>query len=190
MPPKVAFPCPTCGKNVTKKTGKVRCCYCEHWSHAKCVDVSSEHLKFLEMPGNSWTCKTCRAVSKKVREEVQQLHLKVKDMREDIDENKEEISNQDRRLSHTEKKIFDCFSVESNNDVVFDELCEHEARKKNLVIHQIAEPSESLDRGGQRKEHDIQKVIDIFDYLWVPVRKEGIKFIIRAGENPDQSYYP
>ena len=62
--------------------------------------------------------------------------------------------------------------------------------KKNLIIHQIAEPSESLDRGGQRKEHDIQKVLDIFDYLWVPVRKEGIKFIIRAGENPDQSYYP
>ena len=84
------------------------------------MDVSGEHLKFLEMPGNSWTCKTCRAVSKKVREEVQQLHLKVKDMREDIDENKKEISNQGRRLS----------SVESNNDVIFDELREREAWKK------------------------------------------------------------
>ena len=182
MPPKVAFPCPTCGKNVTKKTGGVRCCYCEHWSHAKCVDVSSEHLKFLEMPGNSWTCKTCRAVSKKVREEVQQLHLKVKDMREDIDVNKEEISNQDRRLSRAEKKIDDFCSVESNNDVVFDELREREARKNNLVIHQIPEPSESLDKGGQRKEHDTQKVLDIFGFLQVPVRKEGIKFIYRAGE--------
>ena len=107
-------------KKCYQKTGGVRCCYCEHWSHAKCVDVSGEHLKFLEMPGNSWTCKTCRAVSKKVREEVQQLHLKVKDMREDIDENKKEISNQGRRLS----------SVESNNDVIFDELREREAWKK------------------------------------------------------------
>ena len=185
MPPKVAFPCSTCGKNVTKKTGGVRCCYCEHWSHAKCVDVSSEHLKFLEMPGNSWTCKTCRAVSKKVREEVQQLHLKVKDMREDIDVNKEEISNQGRRLSRAEKKIDDLSSVESNNDVVFDELREREARKKNLVIHQIPEPPESLDKGGQRKEHDTQKVLDIFGFLQVPVRKEGIKFIYRAGEKPD-----
>ena len=125
-----------------------------------------------------------------MREEVQQLHLKVKDMREDIDEKKEEISNQGRRLSCAEKKIDDFFSVESNKDVVFDELREHEARKKNLVIHLIAKPSESLDRGGQRKEHDNQKVLDIFDYLWVPVRKEGIKFIYRAGENPDLSYYP
>ena len=42
-----------------------------NWTNAKCVDVSSEHLKFMEMPGNSWTCKTSIAVSKKEREDIE-----------------------------------------------------------------------------------------------------------------------
>jgi len=49
-------------------------------------------------------------------------HLIVKDMRKDNEENKEDISNQERRLSRTKKKIDDFCSVESNNDVVFDSV--------------------------------------------------------------------
>ena len=62
-------------------------------------------------------------------------------------------------------------------------LREQESRKDNLVIYQVEEPN--LDRGHERKEHDIRKIIKIFDYLQCPMTAEGIKFIIRVGEKKD-----
>ena len=79
MPPKITYLCLMCKVNVIKKTGGVRCDYCERWAHAKCI--SPGHLKCLnEIKNASWKCDPCMAVSKKIKQEIVQIQLKQSEM--------------------------------------------------------------------------------------------------------------
>ena len=183
MPPKITYPCLMCKVNVTKKTGGVRCDYCERWAHAKCCDISPGHLKCLnEMKNASWKCDPCMAVSKKIKQEIVQIQLKQSET------NREEIANHSSRLEKVEKKQAEMNKeeiVQSSKEAMMEELREQRARKTNLVIHQIPEPPSNLTRGHECKDYDTDYVIRIFKFLDAPLTKEGIKFIYRPGERTE-----
>ena len=108
------------------------------------------------------------------------------EMREDIDQNKEEIAAQKRRMEKLENKIEDLDPakiIEQSRDSMLKELRERATRKDNLVIYQVEEPE--MDRGHERKEYDMKKVIEIFEFMACPMTKEGIKFIFRVGERKE-----
>jgi len=175
-----------CKVNVTKKTGGVRCDYCERWAHAKCCDISPGHLKCLnEMKNASWKCDPCMAVSKKIKQEIVQIQLKQSEMCTNIELNKEEIANHSARLDKVEKKQSEMNKeeiVQSSKEAMMEELREQRARRNNLVIHQIPEPPANLTRGYECKDYDTDYVIKIFKFLDAPLTKEGIKFLYRPGE--------
>ena len=68
------------------------------------------------------------------------------------------------------------------------ELREREARKDNLVFHQVEEPT--TGSGMERKDQDIRKVMAILDFLQCPIPREAVKFIFRAGERRDNQPGP
>lgn len=190
MPPKGAkkatYPCLVCESNVTKKTGGVRCEFCERWGHAKCCNISAGHLKCLEeMENASWKCNPCMGVSKKIKQEINHIQLKQAEMKASIDANTGNILNHDRRIEIMENKIDKVNKediVQSSKEAVMEELREQRARRNNLVIHQIPEPPSNLASGWQCKEYDINYVIDLFKFLGAPINKDGFKFIYRPGE--------
>ena len=186
MPPKITYPCLMCKVNVTKKTGGVRCDYCERWAHAKCCDISPGHLKCLnEMKNASWKCDPCMAVSKKIKQEIVQIQLKQSEMCTNIEINRDEIANHSARLEKVEKKQSEMNKediVQSSKEAMMEELREQRARRNNLVIHQIPEPPANLTRGYECKDYDTDYVIKIFKFLDAPLTKEGIKFLYRPGE--------
>ena len=104
-------------------------------------------------------------------------------MRIDIDSNKEEIAATKRRVDKVERKVEELDPakiIQQSRDEMLREIRERESRKDNLIIHQVEEPT--VGRGVERKEHDLNKVIEIMEFLNCPVKKEDIKFIFRAGE--------
>lgn len=188
MPPKKAtvFPCLGCKKAVTKKTGGVKCNYCEEWVHAKCGGITPAHLQSLEeCEGSSWTCKPCRGVSQKFKQELQLLNLKQTKLKAQVEENQEAISKQENRLTKVEQELKNVEPdkiVERSEEAIYEEFRERENRRDNLVIHQVTEAPGNLEKGGERKDYDIRKVIEIFNFLKCPMNPEGIKFIYRPGE--------
>ena len=186
MPPKPVCPCLECKKAVTKKTGGIKCNYCERWVHAKCGNISQGHLKLLsELPGAQWNCNPCSVVSKKVAQEIKNLNLKSNQMRLDLDKNIEDMSIQKTWNTNMEKKVEELSRDSTNNEAVFEELRERQKRSKNLVVHQISEPPPSMSRGVDRMNHDMTKIIEVFEHLRCPTRKEDIKFLYRPGERTE-----
>jgi len=188
-PKKIVYPCLVCKQNVTKQTGGVKCSYCDLWCHAKCGDISPSHLQTLqELEGSNWTCKHCRGVTKKIKQEINHIQLKQSEMRADIDANITNIQAQEVRIDKVEKKLEEVSQgklIDLSKDAVFEELRERDARKENLVIHQVVEPPEALTRGWERKDHEITQVIRIFAFLQCNIIKEEIKFIYRPGERSE-----
>ena len=186
MPPKKQYPCLVCEKDVGGKTGSVQCNFCDKWVHPVCGGISKPHMEILlENPSTTWTCKPCFGVSSKIKKEVQVLALKQEQCRKDIESNKEEIIKVKARMDQVEKKVEEISKdeiVKASTDLVFKELRERENRKHNLVIHKIPELVGNNVTNKDRKEHDVEKVTEIFNYLNCNVHRDDIRFIYRPGD--------
>ena len=89
------------------------------------------------------------------------------------------------RMDQVEKKVEEISKAEivkMSNDIVFKELRERESRKNNLVIHKVPELVGDNVSNKDRKEHDIKKILEIFEYLDCVVPRDDIKFIYRPGD--------
>ena len=186
-PSKKKYPCLSCEAEVGGKAGAVQCGYCDRWVHPKCGDISKTLMDILieQKDVVSWYCTPCTAVSKKVKKELQNINLKQEEMRVQVEANKDQLSVHKSRLDDHEKKIEALDRnklIQDSNETMMKELQEQNARKNNLVIHQIPEQPVSLTRGGDKRDHDINKVLEIFEFLDCRINKDGIKFIYRPGE--------
>ena len=185
MPPK-KYPCLVCDKDVGGKTGSVQCNFCDKWVHPVCGGISKPHLDILiENPSTTWTCKPCFGVSSKIKKEVQVLALKQDECRKEIQANKEEIEKVKSRVDTVERKV-DAIDkdviIKQSNDLVFRELRERESRRDNLVIHKIPELLGASVTNKDRRDHDLKKTLEIFEYLDCSISRDGIKFIYRPGD--------
>ena len=108
------------------------------------------------------------------------------EMNEKINANTEELKDQRKTIETVVKRV-DLLdkSKEQGNKDVFREIRERESRADNLVIYQVPEPPASLTRGGDKKKHDIEKVLELFEHLECSLDNTAFKFIYRAGERKD-----
>ena len=191
MPLKKQYPCLVCDKDVGGKTGSVQCNFCDKWVHPACGGISKPHLDILiENPSTTWTCKPCFGVSSKIKKEVQVLALKQEQSRKEIQANKEEIERVKVRMDIVEKKVEEIDKdaiIKISNEAVFREIRERESRKSNLVLHKVPELVGDSVTSRDRRDHDIRKVLEIFEFLQCTVPAEDIKFIYRPGDkvNPE-----
>ena len=188
MPPAKKYPCLICSVEVGGKAGGVQCSYCDRWVHPKCANISKAHFELYKQPTCQYICETCVKISTKIKKEIQHLQVKQMEMREDIEANKEEIATQKRRMDKVERKVEELDPakiIEQSRDSMLKELRERESRKDNLVIHQVEETE--VGSGLEKKEQDIKKIKEIFDFLnCPPLNNDGIKFIFRVGEKKEE----
>lgn len=187
MPPKRnLYPCLVCEKDVGGKTGSVQCNFCDKWVHPACGGISKPHLEILiENPSTTWTCKPCFGVSSKIKKEVQVLALKQDECRKEVQLNKEEIEKVKTRVNTVERRLEELNKdeiIKLSNDMVFKELRERESRKDNLVVHKVPELLGDNVTSRDRRDHDIKKVLEVFEFLNCVVPREDIKFIYRPGD--------
>ena len=144
MPPAKKFPCIICSSEVGGKGGGVMCSYCDRWVHPKCANITKAHFELYKLPTCQYLCESCVKISSKIKKEIQHLQIKQAEMREDIDSNKEEISSAKKRLEKVEEKVEELDPakiIEQSRDGMLRELRERDARKDNLVFHQVDEPT-------------------------------------------------
>ena len=186
MAPAKKYPCIACNTEVGGKQGGVQCSYCDRWVHPKCANITKAHFELYKLPTCQYVCETCVKISTKIKKEIQHLQINQAEMKQDIAANKEEITATKRRVEKVERKVEELDPakiIEQSRDEMLRELRERESRKGNLVIHQLEEAT--TGRGLERKEHDVKKILEIFDFLQCPMTSEGMKFIFRAGELRD-----
>ena len=52
---------------------------------------------------------------------------------------------------------------DDGNKAMFRELRERESKADNLKIHQLQVPPGSMTRGGDKKQFDVNQVLELFD---------------------------
>ena len=74
---------------------------------------------------------------------------------------------------------------DDGNKAMFRELRERESKADNLIIHQLQEPPGSMTRGGDKKQFDVNQVLELFEFIGCKQDASSFKFIFRAGEKTD-----
>ena len=94
---------------------------------------------------------------------------------------KENVVDINKKMVQTaEKAREDCDAAQ---DSVFRELRDREERKRNVIIHNLEEPSADVSLAKDRKEQDSLSLQKVFDTLEVEVdATTQIKFIRRIGD--------
>ena len=178
----VKDPCIDCREGVVGKTGGVQCNFCEEWCHPKCAKVSTQHLKALkEQPGMTWTCVKCRKVAMKLQQQVHALQRNIDELKTTVNTMKDDISKHDNRLKVVERKVKEVDKnviINESLDAQVDEQREQEARRNNVVIHQIPEADQNLPIS-DKKAADIDNVITLLGSIDCKIQEEDVKFIVR-----------
>ena len=74
-------------------------------------------------------------------------------------------------------------TIEAAKKALSMELREREARKVNVVVYGMEEPSNNVTQGWRRKEMDMEQIADMFNQLGLELAvEEDIKFAARIGE--------
>lgn len=188
-PSQKKYPCLVCNVEITGKTGSVECSFCEKWVHPKCGNISKAHLEILLASTTTyWTCDPCHVVAGKVKKEIRHLQSSQDQMRKEMgarmDSLQEDQDTQKARMDSFEKQLVLLNKEKNNNDAVYKEMRDRENRRENLVIHQIPEAPTSL-KGGERREFDANRAMELFQFIGCAVRREDIKFIYRPGETTE-----
>ena len=120
-----------------------------------------------------------RAVETKVTE----LSETVEEVKVDVQEVKGKISTLENLVKKSEEKV--ATVVEKNNESIFEELREREARRLNLVIHGVSECDSEAATGRERQAWDKDQCVKIFQEMELEYDLEVIKFCRRVGPVTD-----
>lgn len=195
MPPanKANYPCRGCGVHITNRQVSIQCTVCEFWAHPDCVKISKDYLAVLlsQESGATWTCETCIVVRTKLMKEVTTLYAKLDAMEDrvttvedtvvvvtkDVDCVKKDVS----KLK--EDKTKDLIATKKE---IFAELAERNAKKMNIVMHNVNEPDDSIKNGKERKMEDLTTISKIGNVLGLRIDTDkDIKFSARIGPRND-----
>ena len=74
---------------------------------------------------------------------------------------------------------------DDGNKAMFRELRERESKADNLKIHQLQVPPGSMTRGGDKKQFDVNQVLELFEFVGCKQDASSLKFFFRFGEKTD-----
>ena len=191
-------PCLRCRAAVTKDHKSVQCQTCQFWVHTECQDISDELFRILADPdsygGVCWNCDSCLASSARLERTVVALETRVKAAETVSNQAINEIKRVDsdiallrRELEEVKNKTKETASQRNEEYVTREELREREARKTNIIMHRVTEPSEEHKTQEERRRVDTEECRKIFSTL--DMEKEGeedISFCRRIGEKGEE----
>ena len=155
-------PCIYCGKNCVK--GCVQCAVCSLWSHMACTGLSKEAIKGLEIQAKEvgqayWACRACMNFSNKWHSQMREVNRRQEETEARVDANTDKIEEVRQSTEELRREFREHVQrtegIQERMEAVMDtELREREARRLNLVIHGLPEPSDSFKDARGRMEQD------------------------------------
>ena len=198
-PPK--FPCSVCKSNVTNNQEGLKCCICDRWNHKKCGildDVYQLASRMEQTQGyHIWSCEGCgigliklHNVMSSQAKEIEHLKKGYEEVKETAESNKNDLSEVKETIDNVVNEIKQIKKsqpaiVESS---IYQEINERNSKKKNLVIHSIAESDSSAVK--DRKEDDINQLKDLFTTMKLTISEDDISFTARLGTKVDDNNRP
>lgn len=189
-------PCLGCGKQV-KSAKALQCIMCELWCHKDCGNISDDMFKLCELQKKEegsafWICQCCRAFATKMSAQMKEIDKKVTKLEKNYSAQQETIGTvvKDTKLlgekveaiskEQKDMRTQETSSEGRNISEVLRELREQEARKNNIVVHNIEESNNpSADN---RKEYDTKSLENLAGQLAVNFSRESVQFIKRLGK--------
>ncbi len=127
---------------------------CGLWCHKECGGISSEFVKFLEEQTKDtgfayWACRRHESLAWGDGEETDSVEESSKNNKDNIAQMRKEVENIKERLERR---------MNTNKDVIFEEMRERKAKRLYIVMHGVQECNEktkSRERGwgGARTRH-------------------------------------
>ncbi len=182
--------CLGCGKTLSNSHCH-QCTVCGLWIHKVCSGISDEFFKALEDQVKNtgmayWACRPCTAYSQGITRKMRAVETKVtelgetvEEVRDNVNEVKSKVSTLEGLVKKAEEKA--ATAAEKNNDIIFEELREREARRLNLVLHGIAECNREAATGREKQAWDKDQCIKVFQGMGLDYDSEVIKFCRRVG---------
>ena len=194
MPNNPKHPCLACGKNVTSNA--ISCSVCLRWSHAACSDLEPAVMKYFETQKSqtgthSWSCTGCNIAYSALNTRIKQIECRQKELEELAKANELANLKSSARLDTAEEDIKGLKedAKRDKEDIIKDvtgrwssEMREREARRSNLVVYGLEEPSYSIKGGQERQAEDKRIAGDLFNAIRVRVNNSDVKFAARIGK--------
>lgn len=189
-----AYPCMLCRKS-TNNSHALQCILCELWAHKGC-GITEEIFKFCElqkkeMQSAFWVCESCRAFSVKMSKNMKIMDNKIDGLEKKLKKKDEEILKLQKDVSDLQTQ-FESFknnvkdpvavtddSESSNVQNMMKELSDQEARRCNVICHNI--PESCNLNAENRKKDDLDISIELFNTIGVKVGEESFAAIKRLG---------
>lgn len=193
MPP-AKYPCLKCGEQCKKGEAAVQCGLCEQWGHPKCVQISKEFLAYLSNKDPEetvcWYCQSCKVNTIRINKELKLINLNQEKIKEDLESTKARVKTLEEKVAKSDKFIEDQKQTINKDAIVGatmealeEESNEREARRANLIFHQIPEVDQHVKDGSNRKERDIETVGEILEAIECTTDlKSEAKFCVRVGK--------
>ena len=197
MPPKKIYPCISCKEHIKTGTASIQCACCELWIHKTCSKISEAMFKLIcdikEMGEQQiWTCTSCGAAMKTLNSKIVQLQARVKAVEDDVRVNKEDVAKVTDKVEKMEQDVNSLKNSDRSSgntkDEILREMAERDAKKDNIVIHNLLEPDHTVTDGESRKKLDQSSLSDVLRTINININfDKEVKFVKRAGERTDKS---
>ena len=160
---KQEYPCLKCNVHVKKNEHALQCALCDYWVHLGCIvpAMSMDTFNVLvaqvkQNGGTFWACISCRNFKAKIDKRLTSLEkwsdaieVEVKDNSKKIGEIDKELKEIKTNLSTTKPAEVQTIKDDTSN-AVFSELNERDQRRRNIIVHGIAEAGNEVVDGKQR----------------------------------------
>ncbi len=193
-----AHPCMLCRKS-TNNSHALQCILCELWAHKGC-GISEEMYKMCElqkkeMSSAFWICESCRSFSTKMSRQlkvmdnrIDKLEKSLKTKEDEIEQLKKDVLELKTKVVNPEKEKISNKPDTHEGINMMDELSDQEARKCNIICHNIPESSSSISE--TRKKHDLDFTKRLLNVLDANDGLNSIKTVKRLGKKDDSKIRP
>ena len=195
------YPCLRCDKHVKITDYAVQCWMCEHWVHKACENISDDTFKCLDMQARVqercfWACKSCASFALKFEKRMKDIDKRVQQIEEKLPKVETEIEKVTAEISQLKNDLnkvsTNAGTIQENATTsVFEELKERENRKCNVVIHNLAEPADTIRIGKERNSEDKKKIQELCEKIESALDvTTSVRFAKRLGERKDDNPDP
>jgi hypothetical protein len=181
--------CLGCGNKFKRNEAAIKCNVCGLWSHKTCSGISNDYFKCLAEQQKAgaaayWACRPCATYAAGMNHRLKEIHEKADEAVRIAKESKEETVK--LRMDMERDKVKVEKRLEQSEFSIMEEMNLREEKRKNVVIHGLAEANEI--EGWKRVEADKRGLNEIFTVLDVNIIAESdVEFCRRIGERGDRA---
>ena len=136
-----------------------------------------------------WACDSCQSTMAKVNKRLVDMEKKIETISGKVDSHTEKLESVEDKIDNISKDVQSVKDNQSKMNVPKDmltrqEMREMEAKKDNLIMHQIPEADASVGDAKERQRRDKEQVGKVLGDMSITIDwAKDIKFITRVGDS-------